>query len=99
MRTPGAKKVFTKTSEQPCHSTREKNVVSQSGYNDYMAYHYAFMMKVATIRELKTFSEAVQCWIMGSSGWEVELELRKGGEPIPMELTCISAKAEIGNQN
>ena len=48
MRTLGAKKVFTKTSEQLRRSTRDKNVVRQFGHNDYMAYHYAFIMKVAT---------------------------------------------------
>ena len=26
------------------------NPVSRFGYNDYMAYHYAFIMKVATVR-------------------------------------------------
>ena len=30
-------------------STREKNPVSRFGYNDYMAYHYVFFMKVATV--------------------------------------------------
>ena len=48
MRTPGA----------PHRSTREENVISRFGYNDYMAYYYAFMMKVATVRESETFSEA-----------------------------------------
>ena len=42
------------------HSTREKNVVSRLGYNDYRAFHYAFMMKVATIQEPETFSEAAK---------------------------------------
>ena len=50
MRTPGA----------PHHSTREKNVVSRFGYNAYMAYHYAFMMNVATVREPKTFFKAAK---------------------------------------
>ena len=51
MRTPGANKEFTKTSEQPSLSTQEKNVVNRFGYNDYMAYHYAFMMKMEAVRE------------------------------------------------
>ena len=50
MRTPGA----------PCRSTREKNVVAWFSYNDYIAYHYAFMMKVVTIQEPETFSEAAK---------------------------------------
>ena len=28
----------------------EKNTVSRFGYNDYMVYHYVFIMKVATVR-------------------------------------------------
>ena len=37
-----------------------KNVVNRFGYDDYMAYHYAFMVKVATVREPKTFSKAAK---------------------------------------
>ena len=54
------KKALTSANEKLCRSTREKNLVSRFGYNDYMAYHYAFMMKVATVREPKMFSEAVK---------------------------------------
>ena len=60
IRTVVAKKAITKTSEQLCCSTREKNVVSRFVYNDYVAYHYAFMMKVAIVREPENFSEAVK---------------------------------------
>ena len=49
-----------RTPEAPCGSTWEKNVVSRFNYNDYMAYHYAFMMKVATVGEPKTFFEAAK---------------------------------------
>ena len=45
-----AKKALISTNEKLRRSTREKNPVSRFGYNDYMAYHYAFMMKVATVR-------------------------------------------------
>ena len=47
--TPGAKKSVTKTSEQPCWSTRENNIVNRFDYNDYMTYHSAFTMKVAIV--------------------------------------------------
>ena len=60
MRTPGAKKALTTAGENLLRSTREKNVGSQFGYNDYMTYHYAFMMKVVTAQESKNFSEAVK---------------------------------------
>ena len=58
--TSRAKKVHTKTNEPLRCSTQEKNAVSRIGYNDYMAYHYAFMMKVGTVREPEMFSEAVK---------------------------------------
>ena len=44
--------------EKLCRSTCEKNPVSRFGYNNCMAIHYAFMMKVATVHELEIFSEA-----------------------------------------
>ena len=44
----------------PRRSFREKNPVSRFGYNDYMAYHYAYMMKVTSVREPETFSEAAK---------------------------------------
>ena len=56
----GAKKVLISANEKPRRFTHEKNPVSRFGYNDYMAYHYAFMMKVATIREPETFSEVAK---------------------------------------
>ena len=60
LRTPTTKKVLTTSSEKVHRSTREKNVVNRFGYNDYMAYHYAFMMKVATVHELESFAEAAK---------------------------------------
>ena len=51
IRSTGVKKAVTSTNEKLCRFTREKNPVSRFSYNDYMAYHYAFMMKVATVRE------------------------------------------------
>ena len=60
MRTPRPKKVFTKTSEPPHRSTRQKKVVSGFDYNDYVAYHYAFMMELATIWEPGIFFEAAK---------------------------------------
>ena len=55
IRSPIVKKALTSANEKLCLSTHEKNLVSQFGYNDYMAYHYAFMMKVATVREPENF--------------------------------------------
>ena len=60
IRSPGVKRALTSANEKLCCSTREKNQVSRFGYNDYMAYHYAFMMKVATVHEPEIFSEAAK---------------------------------------
>ena len=54
------KKALTSANEKLRCSTRVKNLVSQFDDNDYMAYHYAFMMKMATFRESETFSEATK---------------------------------------
>ena len=40
----GAKKALISANEKLRRSAREKNPVSRFGYNDYMAYHYAFMI-------------------------------------------------------
>ena len=46
--------------EKPRGSTREKNPINCYGYNEYMAYHYTFMIKVASVREPETLSEATK---------------------------------------
>ena len=58
--TAEAQKAIDSTNEKLCRSSREKNPVSRFGYNDYMAYHYAYMMKVTSVREPETFSEAAK---------------------------------------
>lgn len=61
MTTPGlVKKSLALINEKLHHSTREENVVARFGYNDYIAYHYAFVMKLATIQESENFAEAAQ---------------------------------------
>ena len=60
MRTLVVKKALTSANEKLRHSTREKKLVSRFGYNDYMAYHYAFMMKVAIDSELESFAQAAK---------------------------------------
>ena len=59
-RTLGVKKGLTATNKKLCHSIREKNVVTRFSHNNYMAYHYALMMKVVPIREPESFVEAAQ---------------------------------------
>ena len=58
MKTPRVKKALMGTNEKVCCLTREKNIVTRFGYDDYMAYHYAFMIKIATIHELESFVES-----------------------------------------
>ena len=52
MRTPRVKKALTSASEKLRHSSREKNLVPWLGYNEYMAHHYAFAMKVVGKQDL-----------------------------------------------
>ena len=54
MWTPGVKKTLTTGNEKPRHSSREKNPITRFGYNEYMAHHYAFTMKVAAEQELES---------------------------------------------
>mgnify|MGYP006973841883 CR=1 FL=1 len=56
----GVKKALTSANGKLRHSTRSKNLISRFGYNNYMAYHYAFMMKVMTVREPDFVSKATK---------------------------------------
>ena len=60
IQTVGAKKALESANETLCCLSREKNPVSLFGYNDYMAYHYVYVMKVTSVREPETFSEAAK---------------------------------------
>ena len=55
MQMNGLKKVIATANEKIRRSTREKNSVSRFGEDEYMAYHYAFMMKMTIVRETKKF--------------------------------------------
>ena len=57
MRTPGVKKDLATTNEKIWRWTRGKSAIARFGYNDYMAYQYAFMIKVETVREIESFAE------------------------------------------
>ena len=50
--------VIAMTNGKLRRSAQDKNLVSWFGYNDYMAYPYAFMMKVVVIREPESFAKA-----------------------------------------
>ena len=51
MRTPGVKKALTSTNKKLRLSSQEKTEVNRSTYNEYMAHHYAFAMKVVAEQE------------------------------------------------
>ena len=53
MRTPRVKKALTSANEKLYRSSRAKNPVTRYAYNEYMAHHYAFTMKVMTEQEPK----------------------------------------------
>ena len=55
-RSRGVQKALTSANEKLRRSTQEKNPVSRFGYNDAMAYYYAFMMKVTIDREVESFA-------------------------------------------
>ena len=60
MRTREVKKVVAMANKTLHRSTREKNLVSRFGYNDYMAYHYGFMMKVVDASKPESFTKAAK---------------------------------------
>ena len=51
MCTPGVKKALTSTNEKLRRSSRAKTQVTRSAYNEYIAHHYAFTMKVVAEQE------------------------------------------------
>ena len=51
MHTPGVKKALTSTNEKLHRSSRAKTQVTRYAYNEYVAHHYAFAMKVAAEQE------------------------------------------------
>ena len=55
-----AEKASTWANEQLRRSTRKKNSVVWFGYDEYMAHHYAYMTRVAEVREPKSYAEAAK---------------------------------------
>jgi hypothetical protein len=50
-------------------STRTKKPVKRFGYNEYMAHHYAYMARVAKVREPESYAEAVE-----DANWRAAME-------------------------
>jgi hypothetical protein len=55
-----AKRAMKSANEKLRCSSRHKNPVMRYRYNEYMAHHYAFMIKVTSVREPESFVEALR---------------------------------------
>ena len=55
-----AEKTSTSGNERLRRSARTKNPVVRFGYNEYMAHHYAYMTRVAEVREPESYAEAAK---------------------------------------
>ena len=63
------KKVSKSANEQSRQSTHQKTVVVCFGYNEYMGHHYAYMTRVAEVRELESYAEAAK-----DANWHAAME-------------------------
>ena len=64
-----AEKASTSTNEKLCRSTRKKNQVVRFRYNEYMAHHYAYITRVAEVREPESYAEVAK-----DTNWCVAME-------------------------
>ena len=55
-----AEKASISAKERVRRSTRKKNPVVRFGYNEDMAHHYAYMTRVAEVREPESYAEAAK---------------------------------------
>ena len=62
-------KASTSSNERLRRSTRQKNLVVQFGYNEYMAHHYAYMTCVAEVWEPESYAEAAK-----DANWRASVE-------------------------
>ena len=60
VKTASTEKASTSANERLRRSTRQKNPVVRFGYNEYMAHHYAYMTRVAEVREPESYVEATK---------------------------------------
>jgi hypothetical protein len=62
-------KASTSRNEILCRSTRTRNLVVRFGYNEYMAHHYAYMARVAEVREPESYEEVAE-----DANWRIAME-------------------------
>ena len=55
-----ANEASTSSNDRLRRSTRPKNLVLRFLYNEYMAHHYAYMTRVAEVREPESYTEAAK---------------------------------------
>ena len=60
MKSASTEKVSTSANERLRRSNRQKNPIVRFGYNEYMAHHYAYMTRVAEVREPEHYAEAAK---------------------------------------
>ena len=64
-----ATKAIIPTNEKLHRSILQKNTVKRYEYNAYMVHHYAYMTKVAEVREPQSYAEATK-----DANWHVAME-------------------------
>ena len=69
MKSASTEKASTSANERLRRSTRQKNRVVRFGYNEYMAHHYAYMTRVAEVREPESYAEAAK-----DANWRTAME-------------------------
>ena len=57
MKSESAKRAFRSTKLKLHQSTRQKNLVMQFRYNEYMVHHYVYMTRVTKVREPESYVE------------------------------------------
>ena len=64
-----AKKASTSANEQLRRSTHQKNPIVRFGYNEYMAHHFAYMMRVLEVRDPESYAEVAK-----DANWRAAME-------------------------
>ena len=57
LRSESAKKALKMANEVLRQSSHQKNPVIRYGYNEYIVHHFAYMRKVAEIRNLESYAK------------------------------------------
>ena len=69
VKSASTEKASTSANEKLGRSTRQKNPVVRFGYIEYMAHNYAYMTRVAEVRESESYAEAAK-----DANWRAAME-------------------------